>query len=243
MKNNVFSLPTCAAMCILAAAFTAPAVSGQELFRPYIGAGVQVLKLQLDKAYGQPLFQKGVVPGSTVFAGVRVGDFVGIELGSNYFSRKRESVLNGEDLYPGSGETVREFLAGTEWLKARTAVLIKDVNIGLTGYLPLEKLACMLSKTEIFGTLGFSRTSVSMRFQAIADDLGPLNNDPTNTFRAKKTIPIARIGLQQNVTENINLSLFSEWKRLKAFKMALTPSLELRLKNSLSYGLRLGYAF
>ncbi|HQZ88169.1 MAG TPA: hypothetical protein PLL67_05385, partial [Gammaproteobacteria bacterium] len=85
MKSNMFSLRSCAAVGILAGVFAVPAVSSHELFRPYVGAGVQVLNLKLDKAYGGPLFNKGL-PGSTVFAGVRVGEFAGVELGYNYFS-------------------------------------------------------------------------------------------------------------------------------------------------------------
>jgi len=244
----MFSLRSCAAVGILAGVFAVPAVSSHELFRPYVGAGVQVLNLKLDKAYGGPLFNKGL-PGSTVFAGVRVGEFAGVELGYNYFSRKRDSQLGGGDILPGRGRTLFD-LYGDDFTTFRTQVLIQDVNLGVTGYLPLEAVSCLLNKTEMFATVGVSRTSVRLRMLITADPHGSVpetsTDNPTHTFSQKKTIPIARVGIQQNITENINLSLFSEWKRLSAFNHMKAPTsrlLELRLKNSVSYGLRLGYIF
>lgn len=245
MKNNTFSLRRCAVMGLLAGVFAAPAVSGHELFRPYVGVGAQVLKLELDKAYGKPLF-RGTVPGTTAFAGVRVGDFMGIELGYNYFSRRKEARLDANDIFPGTGQTVVQFTAAS-FIRYKTQTLIKDFNLGITGYLPLESIACAFNKTEMFATLGLSRTSVRMRLQEIEDPLGPIANARIDTFKQKRTIPIARVGLQQNITENINVSLFSEWKRLNSFKMKSPTNpnnnVELRLKNSLSYGLRVGYVF
>lgn len=250
MKSQAFSLRSYAVVGILAGVFAAPAVSADELFRPYVGVGAQVLKLELDKAYGKPLFSKGVVPGAMAFAGVRFCDFFGAELGYNYFSRKRNSILGANDIFPGSGESLQNFLPGRQWLGYKTQTLIQDVNLGITGYLPLKDVACIFDKTEIFGTLGYSRTSVRMRLQVVtssnpADVATP---NPTHTFKQHKNVPIVRVGLQQNICENINLSLFSEWKRLSSFKMTsptnqLPPVFELRLKNSVSYGLRLGYIF
>ncbi|HEV2524393.1 MAG TPA: hypothetical protein VGU44_04595 [Gammaproteobacteria bacterium] len=246
MKSNTFSLRSYAAMGVLAGVFAVPAVSGHELFRPYVGVGAQVLKLELDKAYGKPLFSRGVVPGGTAFVGIRMGDFVGAELGYNHFSRKRETVLGGQDIYPGTGRTVIQFF-NSAFLRLKTEAQIKDFNLGLTGYLPLEKIGCAFNKTEIFGALGVSRTSIRLRETIIVDDAGQVPNPQTHTFKQKRTVPIVRVGLQQNITENINLSLFSEWKRLSSFKIKSptnpVTNFELRLKDSLSYGLRLGYIF
>ncbi len=244
MKSNTFSLRSCAAVGILAGVFAAPTAFADELFRPYVGVGAQVLKLELEKAYGGPLFNKGVIPGSTVFAGVRFGDFLGAELGYNYFSRKREAMLGINDIFPGTGQPLGNF--GPDWTRYRTRVLIKDVNLGVTGYLPLETIGCMFSKTEVFGTVGVSRASVKMHLQVLALSDGSTPSGAIDTFTKKKTIPLARVGLQQNITENINLSLFSEWKHLSGFKMKTQRAgslLELRLKDSVSYGLRLGYIF
>ncbi len=247
MKNNTFALRNCVAAGILAGVFAAPAVSGHELFRPYLGVGAQVLKLELDKAYGGPLFNKGVVPGGMAFVGARVGEFMGVELGYNYFSRKRDTVLGSDDIFPGSGRGQFDFLGDT-FTVFRTRVLIKEVNVGITGYLPLKAVSCLLDQTELFATLGVSRTSVKLRLLAIADDNGEVVNNPNHKFAQKKTIPIARVGVQQNITENINLNVFSEWKRLKAFNnmrapTTNSPGFALHLKNSVSYGLRLSYIF
>lgn len=249
MKNNDLSPSIkCSVVCFLAAVFALPPAAAEcESLRPYIGTGVQMLNLNVDKAYGGPLFKKSV-PGATVFAGVRAGRFVGVEFGYNYFSRKQERLLNSGDIYPGTGETLFQ-ISGGQIVRAnnRTRTSIQDFNLGLTGYMPLENVACALSKTEIFATLGVSRTSVKLSFQPIQVLFRNGNIDNTGganlVFRKKKIIPIARVGLQQNVTQNINVSIFSEWKRLNAFKMALASGTEVHLKNSVSYGLRVGYTF
>lgn len=246
MKSNTFSLRSCAAVGILAGVFAAPTAFADESFHPYVGVGAQVLNLKLEKAYGGPLFSKGV-SGSTAFVGARVGEFMGIELGYNYFSRKRDTILGANDIFPGTDETLFGLFADS-FIKYRTRVVIKDVNLAVTGYLPLREVSCLLDKTEVFAALGLSRTSVKLRLLEIATPRGDVAEglgNPNHKFSQKKTVPIARIGVQQNITENINVSLFSEWKRLKGFKMR-TPTntdFEFRLKNSVSYGLRLGYIF
>lgn len=244
MKSNTFSLRSCAAAGILVSVFAAPVASADELFRPYAGVGAQILNLNLQKDYGQKLL-KGTIPGSTVFIGTRVGEFTGMELGYNYFSQKRDRILGAQDIYPGSGgQDVLTFF-GAHFVQFRTQTRIKDFNLGLTGYLPLEQMGCLFNKTEMFATLGFSRTLVRVRAAIVADDAGSIENPLNHTYKQKKTIPFARIGLQQNLTDSINVGLFSEWKRLSSFKMKSPTNqfVEFRLKDSLSYGLRLGYIF
>lgn len=247
MKSNTFSLRSYAAMGVLAGVFAVPAVSGHELFgselRPYVGVGAQGMDLKFQKLYGQPLFN-GSVLGGAVFGGVRIGEFAGLELGYNQFSRKRDKQINGADPYPdGSGERLLD--VGFTFMTFNTRVQIKDINLGLTGYLPLGRLNCALDKTEFFGTLGVSNTSIKLQTQQLS------NSDPAipgpfrvDTFKKRKNIPLVRLGLQQNLTDNVNLSVFSEWKRYKSFKLISTTStLQFRPKNTISYGVRLGYAF
>jgi len=222
-----------------------------EAFRPYVGIGGQILRLDTKKGYGHPLFHQSNL-GGMAFAGIKWGPYVGMELGYNYFARDRDSILRENDIFPGTGETVSNYFGIPTFYRFQTDILVRDIHLAVTGYLPLEIFSCLFSRTVLFGSVGLGKTSIKARLDAIENVFGPIEPGTTVfSLRQKKTIPFIRIGVQQNVTDNIQVSIFSEWKRLSAFKIrplpdeipVNAPNFQIRFKNSISYGLKLGYIF
>jgi len=224
------------------------AMVAMDDIRPYVGVGGQVLKQNMKQGYGETLFTQ-TIPGGMVFAGARVGRYFGAELGYNYFSRNGYGTLGPNDIFPGSGESLAAFTGVPGSFRTyKKEMLIRDINLGITGYLPLDGLACSLSQTELFAGVGVGRTSVKARLDEIRDNFGAIAPGTTvYSLKQKKTVPFVRIGAQQNITDNVNVAIFSEWKRLSTFEIKALPSestvFQIRLKNSMSYGLRLGYTF
>lgn len=218
-----------------------------EAFRPYVGIGGQILRLDTNKGYGHPLFHQSNL-GGMVFTGLKLGSYMGVELGYNYFARDRDNILRGNDIFPGTGVTVSNYFGVDTFYRYQTDILIRDIHLAVTGYLPLKKFSCLFSRTVLFGSVGLGKTSIKARLDAIENHLGPIEPGLlVYSLRQKKIIPFIRMGIQQNMTDNINVSIFSEWKRLSAFKIKALPDesidFQIRFKNSISYGLRLGYIF
>ena len=249
-KEFAFSTTNGLTIVLLTTSLGISSASCDEIFHPYIGAGFEALKLDLSNAYGRPLF-KQTIPGASLFAGLRLGKYAGIEFEYNTFSRKRESKLNEDDIVPGRGETLSQLTGNLlNWISYDTQLLIRNYHLGFTGYLPLKSIHAIFQQTEFFTTFGFSKTLVRFRLKDLANSAQP-NGTPedqisTYDFKKNKTIPFVKIGLTQNITQNIQIGLFSEWKRLDRFKIRtsnVSSRMELQLKNCISYGLKIVYNF
>jgi opacity protein-like surface antigen len=200
--------------------------------KPYLGAGMQMTHLSSRDEGTNKLF-KGNVPGTNFIAGLKFGEYWGIELGlSRQRTKKRAYTFTGDEIIPGYGHFESDSISTTSQFK------MYSLDVYLSRYFSIY------NHTIAFLNVGFSRTVITGNIflnTAYYPEPEPLNL-LYDFIRRTKILPILSVGIEQRISSNIALRISGEWKQLNKFPL-MTRLHSIALKNITSFKLGFSYKF
>ena len=197
MKRH--SVPILSAVTLLCAASIANAKTDlMNSMSPYVGADAQVRHVSRPSNFGGNLYKSDNLQG-TLFGGVQVNRYVGVEAGYSVtpFKESKTLILNGQTIF---GNTV---VAGTPPFAVNQPAFafsskwqIKDWHVDILGYLPVSEE----HKLELVAGVGLARTKI---FQSTIFLGSPAAAAPpfnfNRTFIAEKSLLRLTGGVQHMV--------------------------------------------
>jgi len=221
---------------ITLASFTAygsgPAFFGHSLL-PYAGIDMQYRYMSYDKKQGDNVFKK-TFPQANIYAGFRVNDYVGVELGYEITATRTRQVL----LSPGQYEVGGDPIERGAFLSIIGVSRLHGLHTNLVGFYPILDYCPNL---KLIGSIGVSNLRIILESIPVADEAGPIPpGDPyTRTYVARRNVLRLGGGFQHMVTPCVGLRGMINWEETSRFRHILpkqpaTPDIYAVVKNSYS---------
>jgi len=205
----------------------------KEWHRPYLGADLQVRRMDFRGGFGDNLLQHHS-PQGNVYAGFKFNRFAGLEAGFEATTtRTRTATLTTGDVAAGA-----PIVAAVSPIVFKSKAKIKGPHINLMGYYSFYEG----SPVELIGSIGIARYKTAFERKTLQFGMDPMiPSSMTRTFSKHKNILRLMGGLQAMFTDHLGMRLIVGWANTS--KMVVTsndgrmPSPEVKPKNSVIYGL------
>ena len=219
-----------------------------DISNPYIGVGGSFVTSNLNKDDSAKIFAKNSLRNTNIRAGVEFFEVVGVEIGleSQAPSRKNTDLVEGDKL-PGADKTLAASEAGTFNTK------FKAVH----PYMGITQEFNVIDKVHVNVLVGASYSMINARQEKavvssdsdevsdkllIMDDKAPAST--VFEYSKNKVAPMMRVGLRQELTENVSLNGNATFRILNTtIKDKNNEASILRVRNTLGFGLGLSYYF
>jgi opacity protein-like surface antigen len=213
---------------------------------PFFGADAQWRHMEPKKEFGDKEF-KHDYPQGDVYAGIKFGDYLGIQVGYEA-SIRQSKTINRVPPYTSLGITSEPanplpgiIFNGFEYTSTSQ---IKGPHVDLVGFVPICK------DMEFVVSVGLANSKVSLKRQPTALTVNNVTrqvsqiNTPVNdaVFSKRKNILRLMGGFQQYVTECVGVRASVTWEQTKKFGNLLAQNFSsnpptAQIRNSVSYGL------
>jgi hypothetical protein len=210
-------------------------------------SGVMSIPYTFQNGYGKNVYFTNPLIYE-VFVGYKFDNGLGIELGyGTQRKRRRISMLEAGDSLPGRIPLENDTVIFIE-TAARTETWQALLRVDLQDFRPKNNI-------KLWGQVGVSYS----RIRAVQDILAWIDDSYTElpttrhqngdtlrrTFRNERIIPVAKIGIDYDVTESLGIRASAGWRNLEAIRSKSKESpdskSEIRLKNG--YTLSLGFFY
>lgn len=219
---------------------------------PYVGVDAEFRRMDFQKGFGQNVIKRAA-PQGNVYVGVRLNDYLGVEVGAEATERKtRTSTLKDGDIL-GGFTLPNPNAPDRDEYGFNTTSQTKGLHANLVGFFPI----CDLYRLQLIGMVGFARlkTKTILTFTTLnGGAVGPIlgaGND-ISTFKAKKSVLRLGAGLQHMINCNWGIRGMVKWEASKKLKASYTnpvfdngnpATFSLKPKNSFIYSVGAFYTF
>lgn len=230
-------------MMLAASAVTA---ENQWGFTPYVGADAQWRHMNFNGGLGDNLFRHEY-PQGNLFAGIKLNDYLGIEVGYESTAKKNRTVyLNGGDVTAG---TIVNANTGVQYT---TTAQIKGPHANLVGSFPISEEY----RLKIFGMVGVAHLKANLKRTAttVVATLPPpfgvtifppslaFPNGVTSTFNKRKSVLRLAGGLEHMFCNNWGVRATVTWENTHKLNTLgnIQPASgvsQIKENNSIAYGL------
>jgi hypothetical protein len=245
-NRTAHAMFTLGAMAILSASVSLAHASEKHsslVLKPYIGAGMGMTWIDSNDDNLRPLM-KGQYPNSHIIAGVNIGEYFGIEVGIDTQKRKNREHMYG----PGTTTPIGIPIGDNQAMLMSSKLNMRGFDFLLTGFVPLNDLYPAFKNTQFFAGIGLSHVILSgnMIIKQALDHGVLVNHNKILPFKDVSTVPMARVGIMQLLTDKVSLRICSEWKqsnKLHIMSKGNANNYKLGLKNAFSAKISLTYSF
>lgn len=200
----------------------------------HIGIEGAYSRVVFHKGYGDNAFRK-FASGINVFANYMVTDYLGAEIGYEFFKKTNKTVtVYTNEMFVGT--TVNP---PTLFESYRSSMNHRNHYFGFKG-----KVNIIDSSNFLSLLLGIAEFHIKSKYNLFADDAGPL--DLTRTFIKNKPIFLLKASAEKSINNKLSLTATVSWKNTNRIKITSEengsggPS-ELKLKNNLTASIGISY--
>jgi len=228
-------------ICCVMLVITSPVSYAAFTYAPYVGVEAGVRYMPFKKNFGNNLVQN-TYPTANIFVGLRVNDYLGLELGvATTSTRTRSTLLLGRDTYFGN---ILDPLNPLLFYNFTTKTQLQGFNASILGFYPI----CEDGLLDLFAALGFSYQRLKIKNIMKEAESTPLNPPDEIAFSKNKPILAVRLGAQSLFCDSLGVRASVGFENTKQFHN-LTPKgspnslLRASLRNSLEARVGVFYQF
>jgi len=201
---------------------------------PYVGVDAKWSKMGAQKGLGDTQVAKNY-PQGDLFAGLKLNDWVGAEVGYESTTKKNRTVVTGS----GQGFFGTSVTAGFP-VSSTTKTRLAGFHANVVGFYPVLE-ECRVS---LFASIGLARLKFSSDLNF--DDVAPIGME-YRRFVKRKWVPRVTAGVEHMLVENFGIRAMVSWEKTSTFRNIFSKTssspLYVAPKNTTSAGLGAFYSF
>lgn len=245
MKKKIFLFKIFT--CLACAATASMALDSASLpFSTYMGVEAGYRNTPFAKNMGAGLIPKKYPQGG-IFAGVRLYDYFGFELGYKRTTHKER--LN--PLMRGEGDVLTLELDPADFYQPQFEGLMSSFYGDLLAYFPVSEDY----RLELIGAVGMSRLRYKMKMNLMIYEPTPpniLDSTVNLMFKEKIWMPKLALGIQHMLNSDFGLRLMFSWEQTAKLKQMhptnlrtglVRPQYSSTMKNSITPSIGMFYSF
>ncbi len=207
----------------------------------YVAAQVTALDNRCREGFGEKSYNR-VIPLVGMAYGLKINESLGLEFDADRGLPRKTQTLTPGPTIPGM------IVVPNNYQVISTNISSKSAGAGLSFFKAINAKETL----GVFSIAGAHLFQIDAKQRLVFDGTTGIPTldeieASTRTFKQRKIIPFIKMGLQQKIDDSKSLSVFLTWRQLSRFKMKpienLSPTSELRLKDSFGVGLSLGVHF